>query len=223
MLLGAEIHVHTDHKNLTFNNDIKTQRVFRWRTKIEEFSPYLHYIQGEKNMLADNLSRLHCLPTPAQLAKGKKLVEPAVVSDNEDESDDEAFFLAQEFSGLYDNTVWDCIECYLNFPDSDTPEQNLSLSYTHLREQQQQDQKLLALLEKYRDNYYYEMLDDDVEDIICYKKCAHKDDWKIALPESMVPEVITWFHQVLGHPGQTRLRETLQQIGPPSSDERSNR
>jgi hypothetical protein len=142
--------------------------------------------------LADNLSRLHRLPTPAQLAKGKKLVDPAVVSDNKDESDDEAFFLEQEFSGLYDNTVWDCIECYLNFPDSDTLEQNL-LSYAHLREQQQQDQKLLALLEKYPDNYYNEKLDDDVEDIICYKKYTDKDDWKIALPESMVPEVISWF------------------------------
>jgi hypothetical protein len=92
------------------------QRVLCWRTKIEEFSPYLHYIQGEKNILADNLSRLHRLPTPAQLAMGKKLIEPAEVLDNEDESDDEAFFLEQEFSGLYDNTVWDCIECYLNFP-----------------------------------------------------------------------------------------------------------
>ncbi len=40
----------------------------------------------------------------------------------------------------------------------------------------------------------YKKLDDDVEDIICYKKYADKDDWKIALPESMVPEVITWFH-----------------------------
>jgi hypothetical protein len=81
----------------------------RWRTKIEEFSPYLHYIQGEKNILADDLSRLHHLPTPAQLAKGKKLVEPVVVLDNEDKCDDEAFFLEQEFSELYDNTVWDCI------------------------------------------------------------------------------------------------------------------
>jgi hypothetical protein len=85
------------------------------------------------------------------------------------------------------------------------------LSYSHIRERQQEDEKLLALLKKNPDNYFYDSLDDDVEDIICYRKYADKDDWKIALPESMVPEVITWFHQVLGHPGQTRLRETLQQ------------
>jgi hypothetical protein len=127
-----------------------------------------------------------------------------VVSDNGDESDDEAFFLEQEFSGLYDQTVWDCIECYLNFPESDTLEEN-PLSYFHIRERQQEDEKLLALLEKYPDNYFHDSLDDHVEDIICYRKYADKDDWKIALPESMVPEVITWFHQVLGHPGQTRL------------------
>ena len=210
MLLGAEIHVHTDHKNLTFNNDIKTQRVLRWRTKIEEFSPYIHYITGEKNVLADNLSRLHRLPTPATLAKGKKLVEPAEVTDDEGESDDEAFFLEQEFTGMYDDTVWECIECYLNFPDTDTPEEN-PLSYAHIREQQQQDNALLALLEKYPDNYYYDKIDDDVDDIICYKKYVDKDDWKIALPQNMVPQVVQWFHQVLGHPGQTRLRETLMQ------------
>eukprot|EP00956_Cyclotella_meneghiniana_P021043 scaffold37820_cov36-Cyclotella_meneghiniana.AAC.3 len=141
--------------------------------------------------------------------KGKKLVEPAVVSDDED-SDNEAFFLEQEISGLYDKTIWECIECYLNFPESDTPENN-PLSYAYIREQQQQDQKLLALLEKYPDNYYYDNLDDDVNDVICYKKDSNSDDWKIALPDSMVPEVVTWFHQVLGHPGQTRLRHTLQQ------------
>eukprot|EP00956_Cyclotella_meneghiniana_P039989 scaffold184429_cov34-Cyclotella_meneghiniana.AAC.1 len=89
------------------------------------------------------VSHIHRLPEPALLKKGKKLVEPAVVSDDED-SDDEAFFLEQEFSGLYDETIWECIECYLNFPESDTPENN-PMSYAYIREQQQQDQKLLAI------------------------------------------------------------------------------
>jgi hypothetical protein len=72
-LLGANIHVFTDHKNLTFDI-LKTQRVLRWHTKIEEFLPMLHYIKGPRNILANNLSRLHCLVTPAQIAEGKKLI-----------------------------------------------------------------------------------------------------------------------------------------------------
>ena len=150
MLLGAEIHVHTDHKKLTFNSDIKTQWVLRWRTKVEEFLPYLHYIKGEKNVLADNLSRLHCLPTPATLWRGRNLLS---LIDDEGNSDDEAFFLEQQFSGMYDCTIREWFECYLNFPETDTPEEN-PLSYAYIREQQQEDNKLLALLEKYPDNYY---------------------------------------------------------------------
>ncbi len=81
MLIGAEIHVFMDHKNPTFNT-LKTQFVLRWHTKIEEFSPMLLYIKGPHNILADNLSRLHCPVTPAQIAEEeeKKFVELAEVS-----------------------------------------------------------------------------------------------------------------------------------------------
>ena len=50
----------------------------------------LHYIEGPWNILADNISRLHCLVTPAQIAEGEKLIEPAEVSIEEE---DKAYFL----------------------------------------------------------------------------------------------------------------------------------
>ena len=207
MLLGADIHVFTDHKNLTFDS-IKTQRVLRWRNRIEEFSPILHYIEGPKNILADNMSRLHRLITPAQFAEGKRLIEPA--ADKED--DEEAYFLDQEYTGLYDNEIWKSMECYLNLPDDNHPEQN-PLSFDYLREQQQADDKLLALQTRYPQNYFYKTLDDDVEDIICYVKDHNNADtkWRIVLPEQTIRRTIRWFHLVMGHPGQKRLRETINQ------------
>jgi hypothetical protein len=61
------------------------QCVLRWGKKIEEFSPILHYIEGPCNILADNLSRLQHLITPAQIAEGKKLIELAEVSHEEED------------------------------------------------------------------------------------------------------------------------------------------
>ncbi len=82
MLLGADIHNFTDHKNLTFDT-LKMQRALCWHAKIEEFSPMIHYFKGPCNILADILSRLHCLVTLAQIVEGKRLVEPAEVSNKE--------------------------------------------------------------------------------------------------------------------------------------------
>eukprot|EP00957_Ditylum_brightwellii_P133453 10174663-Ditylum_brightwellii.AAC.1 len=115
MLLDANIHVFTDHKNLTFDSN-KTQRVLRCRNQIEEFSPLLHYIEGATNILADNFSRLKRLITLAQLAKGKNLVKPSCV--NDDEEDDDAFYFEQACSGVYDEGIQASLECYLNLPDN---------------------------------------------------------------------------------------------------------
>ncbi len=62
MLLGANIHVYTDRHNLTCEG-LTTQHVLHWQNKIKEFLPWLHYIEGPKNILADNFSQLLCLPS----------------------------------------------------------------------------------------------------------------------------------------------------------------
>ncbi len=70
MILDANLAIFMEHKNLTFNT-LKMQGVLCLSTEIEEFSPMLHYIEGPCNILADNLPRLHCLVTPAQITEGK--------------------------------------------------------------------------------------------------------------------------------------------------------
>ena len=57
ILLGQKIVIHTDHQNLTYKQ-FNSERVMRWRLYIEEYSPDLQYIPGDKNVVADALSRL---------------------------------------------------------------------------------------------------------------------------------------------------------------------
>ena len=137
---------------------------------------------------------------------GKSLVDPAVVSDEEDDG----YFLDQEYAGFNDDELTELLECYLNLPEIPHPGRN-PLNYAHIREQQQQDTKLLALQTQNPDNYVSLQLDPDVDDIICYKKDPTQDNWKIALPDSMVEDTVKWFHQVMGHPGEKRLTESLRQ------------
>ena len=61
ILLGHQITVYTDHKNLTYKH-FNTERVMRWRLILEEFGPELKYIKGENNVVADALSRLEKSP-----------------------------------------------------------------------------------------------------------------------------------------------------------------
>ena len=57
ILLGHEMEVFTDHKNLTFKH-FNTERVMRWRLLIKEFGPKLTYIKGANNIVAYALSRM---------------------------------------------------------------------------------------------------------------------------------------------------------------------
>ena len=59
ILLGREIDVFTDHKNLVYETtNMTSQRCLRWRIMLEEFGPTLQYIKGEENTVADAISRL---------------------------------------------------------------------------------------------------------------------------------------------------------------------
>ena len=68
ILLGQQIKVYTDHKNLVYDaSGMTSQQVLRWCLLLKEFSPDICYIKGEHNRVTDALSRLsingQCLST----------------------------------------------------------------------------------------------------------------------------------------------------------------
>jgi cleavage and polyadenylation specificity factor subunit 1 len=57
MLLGFDVVVHTDHKNLIYPTETSL-RVKRWKLLLAEYRLTLHYIQGARNVGADAFSRM---------------------------------------------------------------------------------------------------------------------------------------------------------------------
>ena len=98
MLLGADIHIYTDHRNLTYIT-LSTQRVLHWSLFIEEFHPTFHYIKGVDNVVANALS---CLPIEASSEVG--MIQHDVDPD----------YYAEVFSIELDNES--LLECFLHHP-----------------------------------------------------------------------------------------------------------
>jgi RNase H-like domain found in reverse transcriptase len=143
MLYGCrELHVHTDHKNLTFNN-LQTQRVLRWRLFIEEFGPQFHYVKGSDNPVADALSRLsfserqnsniNIYPeNPRDVIRPRgSLAAPVLDS------------LASFYTMVTDDP--DLLDCFVHLPDQqDVPFQ---MDYQTIAQAQAQDNELLQQLQ----------------------------------------------------------------------------
>ncbi len=79
MLLGAELHMYTDHKNILNVGDLSEQWL-RWISYVDEYGPKINYIEGPHNVIADRFSRLSCKDVPSTLV-GKKAAH--VVSNSE--------------------------------------------------------------------------------------------------------------------------------------------
>jgi hypothetical protein len=51
MLLGAELHIHTDHDKNIFHIGDSSQRRLRWISYVDEYGPELHYVEGSATLL----------------------------------------------------------------------------------------------------------------------------------------------------------------------------
>ena len=57
LLRDIFFHLHTDHKNFIYLKEPKSDKVFRWKLKLQEFSFKIYHIEGTKNHVADYMSR----------------------------------------------------------------------------------------------------------------------------------------------------------------------
>ena len=187
MLLGADIYIYTDHRNLTYNT-LSTQRVLRWRLFIEEFYPTFHYIKGEDNVVADALSRLPIKP----------LVEVDRIQPDVDPD-----YNAEVLSIELDNES--LLECFLHHPHL-PDEIAFPLDYPLLRSRQLQDSTLLQQQSNNPDKYPTVHLDGT--ELICYVTTKN-ESWCIVIPNTLLDSIISWYHQILSHIGMTRLYDTI--------------
>ncbi len=59
MLLGAELHVHIDNKNILSIGDSSQQHLC-WISYVDEYGLEIHYVEGPRNVIVDTFSRLLC-------------------------------------------------------------------------------------------------------------------------------------------------------------------
>lgn len=74
-LLGHPFVVETDNKTITFMVNSKTQKIIRWRLKLDEFDYQIRHISGKDNVVADGLSRCLVVGPPAEDAVRQRLLE----------------------------------------------------------------------------------------------------------------------------------------------------
>ncbi|CAJ1964150.1 unnamed protein product [Cylindrotheca closterium] len=97
-------------------------------------------------------------------------------------------------------------ESFLNPP----PLQTMPNPITMPNIQQHQTQDQLLMQQAQRDAQHYQITTIDERLIITYQiDPARQDDWRIYLPLSLVDDVITWYHLVLGHRGKTSMYATI--------------
>jgi len=212
-LLGADITVFTDHKNLTFEN-LQTQRVIRWTNYVEEFGPKLEYIKGEKNVIADTLSRLS--------RREQEDVSP-ILGKNDAPSSDIKLDSLESFYSVFDDAeltdyFYDGLEkenrfikehvYFLNLPEIDEKENPLNVE--NIKEVQDSDEELHKLKDKHPEIYFHKDI-NQTHNVLCHARPGKDKDenWETVIPTKLLMPTIKWYHIVTGHSGWNRLYMTI--------------
>ena len=184
---------------------------------MEEFGPKLEYIKGEKNFIADTLSRLS--------RKEDQDVSP-IIGKNDAPSSDINIESLESFYSIFDDSntchlfnegldeesnLLDFVkehDCFLNLPEINEGENPLDIE--NIKNLQDSDEELQKLKDKHPEIYFYKDI-NKTKNVLCYVRPGKDKDenWKIVLPKKLLNSTIKWFHIITGHSGWNRLYMTI--------------
>ena len=179
ILRGQDVTVHTDHLNLLYTST-PSQRMVRWRFMLEECNPKAAHVAGEHNDAADALSRLDMDDNSSDERDWEDSNPPLTYTD-----------LCQEKLNLIYS-----LEAEEKEPE---PDKGFPLAPDLIKYWQKKDKDLLAR-SKLKSSFTTKEM-EGVELI-----CHHGKIW---VPIGMRQRVMEWYHEMLVHPGQSRMEKTI--------------
>ena len=226
MLYGSKVYLYTDHKNLTFKT-FSVQRILRWRLFVDQFDCELRYIPGKENVLADCFSRLPKMEKPSVGMKelqgrGRSIDfnKIQLPKDNEEILDGETFLAAaqQLCETIINNKESDLAnndesfyqelqECLMNLPPLE--EMDNPITTNNIVNHQATDLPLQRKI--MTDPQHYQHFEIEGYEVIHTRSAIvdGEEIWKIVVPSTLLPQLLTWYHLILGHCGQQRLYNTV--------------
>ncbi len=192
ILLGQQLIIHTDHKNILYGN-MTNDRIARWRLALEEYGPEYRHIPGKENVVADALSRMDSDET------GTK-------SESKDDAQVCATMLAiceNDESKRMPNPS-SKFEMAEAFATNDDDEQ-FPMSPRRISREQRKDNQLQDKVRRHPQNYDTVVIEGE-------KLIKTAKDNRIVIPSVLQTPILAWYHEYLRHPGETRMIKTLQQI-----------
>ena len=110
------------------------------------------------------------------------------------------------FPTICRNEDVDVMECFLNLPA--LREMHNPVTVVNIQNHQAADQHLIA--SRLRQYQHFPIKVINRRNLICYRENpAEQDNWKIYIPESLIHDILRWYHLILGHCGMSRLYDTV--------------
>ena len=208
ILRGMKVTVHTDHLNLLYQK-LPSQRMVRWRLLLEEFHPQFKHVAGIDNDAADALSRLDLIDKSSDTINWEPKLPKMKYIDNTKNIIFCKCMNTLDFEEDVDNERRDILNTVSDATSyiADAYNYEFALDVKMFQEHQKNDKRIIKQAELALNNKTSIISLKEVEGV----DLVHKNN-KIIVPDTLKDRVMDWYHDVLVHPGMTRMEASISSV-----------